>query len=144
MADGNYIRKGREESRRSSELAAHLRAHRVSLAEAATGVTEALLLRMPPPPEGWAFYELPDAGRRSVAGMRVRRGRSDGVSFLLAASVKQGTGTFKSAQFVLGDPPGRLGQTPLGGRSPDTARRVCAMEGRRNPCSRRYFEPHGS
>lgn len=102
MADGNYIRKGRAKSRRGDVLAAHLRAHRVSPSEAATSVTEALLLRMPPPPEGWAFYELPDAGRRSVAGVRVRRGRSDGVSLLLAASIKQADGTFKSAQFVLG------------------------------------------
>jgi integrase len=83
-------------------LERYLRTHRVSSHEAATAMTEGLLLRLPPPPEGWPFYELADAGRRSVAGLRIRRGRSEGASFILASSIKQPGGSFKSAQFVLG------------------------------------------
>lgn len=83
-------------------LARYLGMNRISSHEAMTAMTEGLLLRLPPPPDGWSFYELLDSGRRSVAGLRVRRGRSDGASFILTASVRQPDGAFKSAQFALG------------------------------------------
>jgi integrase len=92
---------GRPETR-AILLERYLGMHRISSHEAATAITEGLLLRLPPPPEGWSFYELADAGRRSVAGLRVRRGRSAGASFILATSIKQPDGRFKNAQFVLG------------------------------------------
>lgn len=85
---------------RAGLLYNHLKAHRISDSELAA-ISESVLLRLPTPPDGWAFYELPDTGRRSVAGVRIRKGRP-GISFVLASSIKKPDGAFKSAQFALG------------------------------------------
>jgi integrase len=85
-----------------AELARHFQANRVGPAEVSSAITEALLHRLPMPPDGWPYYELADAGRRSVSGMRLRRGRSGDISFLFTGKTKQTEGSFKSAQFVLG------------------------------------------
>ncbi|MBX9745771.1 MAG: tyrosine-type recombinase/integrase [Hyphomonadaceae bacterium] len=64
-------------------------------------MTETLLGRLPPPPEGTSNYELPDTGRRAVSGLRIQRGRK-GVAFVFGGSIKQPNGRFKSAEVVLG------------------------------------------
>jgi hypothetical protein len=86
---------------RSELVCAHLATHRVSPRELAAGMTETLLGRLPPPPEGMANYELPDSGRRGVSGLRIQRGRK-GVAFVFGGSIKQPDGRFKSAEVVLG------------------------------------------
>jgi integrase len=86
---------------RSEIVSAHLAAHRVSARELAAGMTEALLGRLPPPPEGMSNYELSDTGRRAVPGLRFQRGRK-GVTFVFGGSIKQPDGRFKSAEVVLG------------------------------------------
>jgi integrase len=86
---------------RSEVVAAHLATHRVSSRDMATGMTETLIGRLPPPPEGMSNYELPDTGRRAVPGLRIQRGRK-GVTFVFGGSIKQADGQFKSAEVVLG------------------------------------------
>ncbi|MBN8606452.1 MAG: tyrosine-type recombinase/integrase [Caulobacterales bacterium] len=93
---------GRAKPSRAAILAAHLKAHGISAKQLKDSMTESLMARLPAPPDGWQFYELADAGRRSVAGLRLRHGRLPGVSFILSASIKQSDGRFKNAQFVLG------------------------------------------
>lgn len=95
------IRSRTEPQTRAARLVDYLKSHRVSASDLAA-ISEAVLLRLPHPPDDWPFYELADSGRRSVASIRLRRGRSNGVSFILATSIKQPDGGFKSAQFVLG------------------------------------------
>lgn len=86
---------------RSEVVSEHLAMHRVSSREVATGMTETLLGRLPPPPEGMPNYELPDTGRRAVSGLRIQRGRK-GLAFVFGGSIKQPDGRFKSAEVVLG------------------------------------------
>lgn len=86
---------------RSEVISAYLAAHRVPSRELAAGLTETLLGRLPPPPEGMSNYELPDSGRRAVPGLRIQRGRK-GVAFVFGGSIKQPDGRFKSAEVVLG------------------------------------------
>lgn len=86
---------------RSEAVSAHLAAHRVSARELAGGITETLLGRLPPPPDGAANYELSDTGRRAVPGLRIQRGRK-GIAFVFGGSIKQSDGRFKSAEVVLG------------------------------------------
>lgn len=86
---------------RSEAIAAHLAAHRVSARELAGGITETLLGRLPPPPDGVANYEVSDIGRRAVPGLRIQRGRK-GIAFVFGGSIKQPDGRFKSAEVVLG------------------------------------------
>lgn len=86
---------------RSQVVAAYLAAHRVSSRDLAGGITETLLGRLPPPPEGAANYELSDSGRRAVSGLRIQRGRK-GIAFVFGGSIKQPDGRFKSAEVVLG------------------------------------------
>jgi integrase len=86
---------------RAEVVAAHLAAYQISTRELTAGVTEALLARLPPPPEGVPNYELPDTGRRAVSGLRIQRGRK-GVAFVFGGSIKQADGRFKSAEVVLG------------------------------------------
>jgi integrase len=131
MADDNYIGKRRRTSAsRSEKLVQYLRDSRISQSGGDMVITEALLLRLPPPPDDWAFYELPDSGRRSVAGMRIRRGRSDGVSFILASSLKQANGAFRSAQFALGKwKPDGSGLSLVKARDAATALKIQLREG---------------
>ncbi len=86
---------------RSELVAEHLAAHRVSARELAAGLTETLLGRLPPPPDGAPNYELSDSGRRAVPGLRIQRGRK-GIAFVFGGSIKQPDGRFKSAEIVLG------------------------------------------
>jgi integrase len=86
---------------RTEVVAAHLAAHHVSARDLTAGMTEALLARLPPPPEGLPNYELPDTGRRGISGLRIQRGRK-GVAFVFGGSIKQADGRFKSAEVVLG------------------------------------------
>jgi integrase len=96
------LAKPRESEGKRAELARHFQANRIAPSEVSSAITEALLLRLPMPPDGWPYYELADAGRRSVSGMRLRRGRSGDISFIYSGKTRQADGSFKSAQFVLG------------------------------------------
>jgi integrase len=78
-----------------------LKAHRLSPRDLAGGMTEATLGRLPAPPDGMRNYDLPDRGRRAVAGLRILRGKK-GITFVFGGSVRQADGKFKSAQITLG------------------------------------------
>lgn len=113
---------------RADVLYKHLRTHRISDSDLAT-ISEGVLMRLPLPPDGWAFYELPDTGRRSVAGVRIRKGRR-GVSFVLTSSIKQADETFKNAQFVLGKwKPDGSGMSLIKARDEATARKAQLRSG---------------
>lgn len=86
---------------RSHIVASHLAVHRISPRDMEAGMTETLIGRLPPPPDGMSNYELPDTGRRGVPGLRIQRGRK-GVTFVFGGSIKQSDGRFKSAEVVLG------------------------------------------
>jgi integrase len=99
MAQKKALRSGARS--RAERVAAHLATHRISTHDLAGGITEALLGRLPPPPDGVANYELSDIGRRAVPGLRIQRGRK-GIAFVFGGSIKQPNGRFKSAEVVLG------------------------------------------
>lgn len=94
--------KPRKKSDRDA-LLDHLVGAGISAREITGGLTTKLLRRLPPPPDGRGYYDLPDRGPNAVAGLSIRRGRKDGVTFFVRADLKpDGAGSFVTARMKLG------------------------------------------
>ncbi len=94
--------KQRKKSGRDA-LLDHLVEAGVSAREITGGLTTKLLRRLPAPPAGRAYYDMPDRGPNAVAGLTIRRGRKDGITFFVRADLRpEGAAQFVTARVKLG------------------------------------------